>query len=72
MPHYPIDLPIAGIENPKELRGIYNDGRSRHGIAPDYVPRHRYTNRAVLVEIKRQRAKGNAHERACKFMMREF
>ena len=69
MLHYLIDLPIAGVENPKDLRGIYNNGCSRHGIAPDYVLRHRDTNRAVFVEIKRQRAKGNAHERACKFMM---
>lgn len=68
MHHYLIDSPIAGIENPKELRAIYGDEHSRYGIAPDYVFRHRGTNRSVLVEIKRQRAKGNPHEWARKFM----
>ena len=69
MRHFLIDMPISGAENPRELLGIYGAKYGRHGIAPDYVFRHRETDRAVFVELKRQRAKGNAHERACKFMM---
>ena len=37
MLHYLIELPIAGIKNPRELRGIYGDGYGYHGIAPDLV-----------------------------------
>ena len=67
--HYLIDSPIAGVENPKEPREIYGDEHSRHGIAPDCVFRHRDINRSVFIEIKQQWVKGNAHERACKFVM---
>ncbi|MYB17845.1 MAG: hypothetical protein F4Y16_02465 [Holophagales bacterium] len=53
---------------PGDLRGIYGvhaSGRP-HGIRPDaaiYGPK----KRAIYVEMKRQRAAGNAHERACKY-----
>ena len=69
MQHYLIGMPFAGKLKPRELRGIYRRGNGLHGIAPDYVLRHQKTSKAVFVEIKRQRAAGNAHERACKFMM---
>ena len=49
---------------PRDLREIY--GRS-HGIVPEAVIRNSRTNRAVYVEVKRQRNAGNAHERACKY-----
>ena len=54
---------------PKDLSGIYGHhetGRP-HGVIPDYLIRNVETGRAVFVEIKRQRAAGNAHERACKY-----
>ncbi len=59
---------------PKNLQAIYGEriagNRTRpHGIHPEYVIRNQRTNRAIFVEIKRQRAEGNAHERACKYMM---
>lgn len=54
---------------PTDLRGIYglHESGRPHGIQPDYMIRHPETGRAIYVEIKRQRAKGNAHERACKY-----
>ena len=58
---------------PKDLQGIYGERMARkiqpHGIHPDYMIRNKKTGRAIFVEIKRQRADGNAHERACKYMM---
>ena len=53
-------------DKPRDLAGIY--GRSR-GIRPDHAIRNRKTRKSVYVEVKRQRAAGNAHERACKYMM---
>lgn len=60
---------------PSTLRGIYGDrgkpgGKMRpHGIIPEFEIRNPANNKAVFVEIKRQKAGGNAHERACKYMM---
>lgn len=54
---------------PTDLNGIYGrhaTGRP-HGIVPEYVIRNVKTGKAIFVEIKRQRAAGNAHERACKY-----
>ena len=64
-----INAQNTGAENPKELRGKFGDRGGRHGMASDYVLRHRNTNKAVFVDIERQRAKGGAHERPCKLMM---
>lgn len=67
--------PFEGEPKPNDLAGIYGvrlDARGaerRHGIRPDYVIRNPENRRAVYVEVKRQRAAGNAHERACKYMM---
>lgn len=36
-------------------------------IKPDAAIENTETGRTVFVEVKRQRARGNAHERACKF-----
>lgn len=57
MRNFPIDMPISGAENPREPLGICGDKNVGHGIAPDYVLRHTETDRAVSVELKRQRAK---------------
>ena len=60
---------------PRDLESIYGvrigkDKRERsHGIRPEYAIRNGENGKAVYVEIKRQRAAGNAHERACKYMM---
>ena len=53
---------------PKDLAGIYGTNASGrpHGVRPDSVVRGS-SGKAVFVEIKRQRAAGNAHERACKY-----
>jgi hypothetical protein len=53
------------------LAGIYGTGSGGrpHGIRPDYSIFNSETGRTVFVEVKRQRAAGNAHERACKYMM---
>lgn len=56
--HYKIE------KKPKDLKQIYN---GRRGILPDFAVRNELTGRSVYVEIKRQRPKGNAHERACKY-----
>ena len=56
--------------HPKDLEGIYGSlpgSRRSYGIRPEYVIRNTQTGRAVYVEVKRQRAAGNAHERACKY-----
>lgn len=52
--------------NPGDLTTIYValDETSR-GIRPDFAIRRK--NRTVYVEVKRQQAAGNAHERACKY-----
>lgn len=63
------------VHKPPDLRGIYGTriGKDRkerpHGIHPEYAIRNAATGKAMYVEIKRQRASGNAHERACKYMM---
>lgn len=69
MSHYLVDSPFMGIVKPQDLKGIYGKRNGRHGIVPEYILRNPNTGKAVFVEIKRQRAAGNAHERACKFMM---
>lgn len=53
---------------PKDLAGIYGTHASGrpHGVMPDSAVRGP-SGKAVFVEIKRQRAAGNAHERACKY-----
>lgn len=54
--------------SPNDLAGIYGvhaTGRP-HGIRPDHAL-YGPAGRAVYVEMKRQRAAGNAHERACKY-----
>ena len=66
---------IEAVYKPNDLAGIYGqrrgpDDRMRpHGVRPEFAVRNRETDRAVYVEIKRQRASGNAHERACKYLM---
>ena len=65
--------PFEGVLKPKDLANIYGtraDARGRerpHGIRPDYAVRNTQSGRVIFVEIKRQRAAGNAHERACKY-----
>lgn len=65
------DTSFAGVPKPADLAGIYGTGTGGrpHGIRPDYSISNPETGRRVFVEIKRQRAAGNAHERACKYMM---
>ena len=54
---------------PTDLNGIYglHPTGKPHGIVPEYVIRNVKTGKAIYVEVKRQRARGNAHERACKY-----
>ena len=49
---------------PRDLKQIYPDGR---GIVPDFALCNKKTGRQIFVECKRQNARGNAHERACKY-----
>ena len=69
------DTEYTTVHKPKSLAGIYGtrtDKRGRvrlHGIHPEYAVRNNDTGKSIYVEIKRQRASGNAHERACKYMM---
>ena len=70
MRRYVIGTDYEYESKPQDLRDIYGSqplGRSTgpHGIKPDGVIRNGATGRAVYIEIKRQRAAGNAHERAC-------
>lgn len=74
---------ISAVHKPKDLKGIYGEveidvrrkGKlpgarfKEYGIEPEYALRHKKTGRMIFVEIKRQRDRGNAHERACKYMM---
>lgn len=55
---------------PMDLAGVYGTRRSGrpHGLRPECAIRNTRTGRTVFVEIKRQRAAGNAHERACKYL----
>ena len=55
---------------PKSLGGIYGQHENSHrphGIKPECEIRNTTNGRMIWVEIKRQRAAGNAHERACKY-----
>lgn len=45
---------------------IYPNGR---GIRPDCVIAHKATSKKALIEVKRQGAQGNAHERLCRNYM---
>ena len=54
------------VDRPSDLMNIYGHGR---GIRPDHAIRNRNTGKTIYVEVKRQRDRGNAHERACKYMM---
>ena len=65
---------IETEHKPKDLKAIYGTRTKTsrlnpHGIHPEYVLRNNKTGKSIYVEIKRQRAAGNAHERACKYMM---
>lgn len=65
---------LIGEDSPRDLRGIYGtniwaSGTQGHGIQPDFSIRSEKTSKIIFVEMKRQQARGNAHERACKFMM---
>ena len=59
------------VHKPVNLKSIYGERTTgnAHGIIPEFMIRNPATKRAVFIEIKRQRAAGNAHERACKYMM---
>lgn len=72
MRNYVIDTDYEYESKPNDLRGIYGSQPGRgsgkpHGILPEAVIRNKTTGRAVYIEVKRQRAAGNAHERACKY-----
>ena len=60
---------IVCKEKPTALKGIYgvSDGGQPHGIEPDFELHNKKTGKSIFVEVKRQRAAGNAHERACKY-----
>lgn len=58
--HYVLHRKVRHL---KRLYGPHN----RWGVVPDSAVENTRTNRTVFVEVKRQRAAGNAHERACKF-----
>ncbi|MDA7981200.1 MAG: MunI family type II restriction endonuclease [Alphaproteobacteria bacterium] len=58
------DSPYEITRRPKDLKGIYGNDR---GIQPDHSIKNLRTERTVFLEVKRQRARGNAHERACKY-----
>lgn len=60
---YFVGAPYSIENQPKDLARIYGS----RGIKPDHVIRNSQTGRSIFVEVKRQRAAGNAHERACKF-----
>lgn len=61
------------VHKPKDLKGIYGERKDKrgrvspHGIHPEYAITSKTSGRSIYVEIKRQRAQGNAHERACKY-----
>ena len=52
-------------KKPQRLKRLFGDGQ--WGVAPDAAVTSQETGRTVFVEVKRQRAAGNAHERACKY-----
>jgi len=51
-------------ERPKHLLHIYG---GRWGIQPDFSIENKETGKIAFFETKRQGAKGNAHERVCKY-----
>lgn len=51
--------------HPRDLKNIYSEN---HGIEPDFSILNVDTNKKIFVELKRQGAEGNAHERACKYL----
>lgn len=61
---------IEAAFKPMDLAGVYGTRRSGrpHGLRPECAIRNTRNGRIVFVEIKRQRAAGNAHERACKYL----
>lgn len=70
MQRYVIDTDYSYESKPGDLRGIYGTSATTgrpHGVVPDAAIRSRSTGRTVYIEVKRQREKGNAHERACKY-----
>ena len=70
MSEYLSDEPsIICKKKPKALKGIYgvSDSGQPHGIVPDFELHDTKTGKSIFVEVKRQRAAGNAHERACKY-----
>ncbi len=56
------------MRRPNDLRGIYgvHPSGQPHGVQPDHAI-YGPAGRTIYVEMKRQRAAGNAHERACKY-----
>ncbi len=62
-----LEVGVTVSKRPKDLEGIYGlhaSGRP-HGIRPDAAIHG--PHKSIFVELKRQRAAGNAHERACKY-----
>lgn len=72
-----MDMHLAGsnieaVHKPRDLKGLYGyqpSGNRKHGIEPEFMLKNRDNNKKIYVEMKRQRAGGNAHERACKYFM---
>lgn len=72
MTEYLSDTNIETTSKPKDLRGIYGTHQASgrpHGIIPEYGFHNLDNDKRVYVEVKRQKAEGNAHERACKYWM---
>ena len=71
MTQYLQDTDFTIGHRPLDLAKIYgSSGQSnRHGIRPMFKIRNQTTNKSVFVDLKRQKAGGNAHERACKYFM---
>ena len=65
------ELPGLGAyrveDNPKHLSGLYGPN-GQWGVRPDAAVTNVETGRTVFVEAKRQNPRGNAHERACKYL----
>jgi len=61
--HLQIKQEFEFIPKPSHLRKIYGE----RGIQPDFAIESKNTGKVIFGEIKRQRAAGNAHERACKY-----
>ena len=52
---------------PHDLARLYGEGK-KWGIRPDFSVRNNNTGRTAFIEVKRQNPRGNAHERACKYL----